>query len=109
VTSVPTSTTFTVAVTVTTYATNPGGSGTVQIGYSRAGISWGSPSSGSVSNSNTLVLNIPASTITNFGTFAQITGTGGNGFIFGGTLSSITFPSAGTVTIAIGGLTESAS
>ena len=109
VVTVTSTTTFTIAMAQGTYATNPS-AGSVYIGYNRVGITWGAAASGSVANSNTLVSNIPASTtISYFSTFAQITGTGGNGYVFGGSLSSITFPSAGTVTVAIGGLVESAS
>ena len=103
-----TSTQFTIAFA--SFTGTGSTTGTVYVGYNRVGITWGTPASGSVANTNTLVSNIPGSTtITYFGTFAQITGTGGNGYVFGGTLSSITFPSAGTVTVAIGGLVESAS
>lgn len=93
----------------------PGTSGASEVVYAsgtRAAITWGSPSGGSVANATTaLSVQIPSSTtVTNFSTWGAATGTTGGGYQIGGSLgSSITYVSAGALAVAIGGLTASAS
>jgi hypothetical protein len=83
--------------------------------YNRMPILWGAASAAQpsvVANITTaIVINMDAATVTNFGTFANQNGTGGNGFVIGGALSpaSIVFSAVGTLTVAIGGLTLQAS
>jgi hypothetical protein len=90
--------------------TTSGATGEVTGGtYARVAVTWGTASGGSISNSNALTINLPASTTASyFGVFSAITaGT----YYFGGALSPAitTGASAGTVTIAIGALTVTAS
>lgn len=78
--------------------------------YARLGITWGSSSGANpsvIANTNTMVFNIPASTITNFSTWTTLTsGT----YEIGGSLSaSQVFSTQGTFTIAAAGLTVQAS
>lgn len=77
--------------------------------YARVSVTWASASGGSAANSNSLTLNLPASTTAAyFGGWSAITS--GN-YEIGGALSPnvTTGGSAGTVTIAIGAATVAAS
>jgi hypothetical protein len=93
------------------HSATPGTTGASEISggtYARVSVTWGTPASGSVSNTNTLTVNVPASTtVAFFGLWSAATaGTYG----IGGSLSSSqTFNTAGTYTIAAGGLTLTAS
>jgi len=77
--------------------------------YARVAVTWNSPSSGSVTQSNALSINLPASTTASyFGVWsASTSGT----YYIGGALSPAisTGTSAGVVTIAAGSLSVSAS
>ena len=77
--------------------------------YARVAVTWNSPSGGSVTNSNSLSINLPASTTASyFGVWSALTtGT----YYIGGALSPsvTTGTSAGVVTIAAGALSVSAS
>lgn len=93
---------------------DPGTTGASEVAggsYTRVAITWGAPAAGSVANA-TSVLNvaIPATTTVDFfSTWGAVTGAGSGGYQIGGALSStITFVTAGTLTIAIGGLTITA-
>jgi hypothetical protein len=79
--------------------------------YARVAVAWGSPSSGSMANTGSLVSNIPTSTtITHFSLWNTATVSGTTGYAVGGALSaSQTFATAGTFTVAIGALTIAAS
>lgn len=69
--------------------------------YARVAETWSSPASGAISNTAALSLNIPASTTVGyFGHFSAVSaGTYGVGAAL---TSSVTFSSAGTLSIAIG-------
>jgi hypothetical protein len=77
--------------------------------YARVAVTWNSPSSGSVTQSNALSINLPASTTASyFGVWsASTSGT----YYIGGALSPAitTGASAGVITIAAGSLSVSAS
>ena len=77
--------------------------------YARVAVTWNSPSSGTVTQSNALSINLPASTTASyFGVWsASTSGT----YYIGGALSPAitTGASAGVVTIAAGSLSVSAS
>ena len=94
---------------------DPGTTGANEVvggSYARQTITWGAPSGGSVANATSaLNVPIPASTTVNFfSTWGAVSGTGSGGYQIGGALSStIDFVTAGTLTIAIGGLTITAS
>jgi len=71
-------------------------------------VTWGAASGGSMANTNALTINVPAgTTVAYFGLWsANTSGT----YAVGGALSSSqTFNTAGTLTIAAGGLTLGAS
>jgi hypothetical protein len=93
---------------------DPGTTGANEVtggAYARQGVSWGSPSSGSVANiTSPINVSIPSSTtVSYFSTWNQTT-VAGSVYQIGGALSStINFITAGTLTIAIGGLTITAS
>ena len=98
------------------HSTDPGTTGAAEISggapvYARVSITWGTPAAGSVANTNTLTLNVAASTtVAYFGTYGAASGTGTGGYQIGGALNaSVTFPSQGTLTVASGGLTVTAS
>ncbi len=94
---------------------DPGTTGASEVvggSYARQAITWGAPASGSVANASSAInVPIPASTTVNFfSTWGAVSGTGSGGYQIGGALSStITFVTAGTLTIAVGGLTITAS
>ena len=98
-------------------STDPGTTGAAEISggsppYARVAITWGTIASGSVANSTSaLTLNVPASTtVAFFSTWGAASGSGSGGYQIGGALStSITFNSQGTLTVAVGGLTLTAS
>lgn len=96
-------------------STDPGTTGANEISggsYARVSITWGTIASGTVANATSaLTVNVPASTtVAFFSTWGAASGTGSGGAQIGGALSSsVTFGTAGTLTIAIGGLTLTAS
>jgi hypothetical protein len=79
--------------------------------YARVASAWGTPSSGSMSNTAILTCNVPASTTVAYASewnTATISGT--TGYAAGLTLSaSQTFSTQGTFSVAIGGSTFAAS
>jgi len=77
--------------------------------YARVAATWNTPSSGSVTNSNALSINLPASTTASY--FGVWSASSAGTYYIGGALSpSITTgTSAGVVTIAAGSLSVSAS
>ena len=77
--------------------------------YSRVAVTWNSPSSGTVTQSNALSINLPASTtVSYFGVWSA--STSGTYYIGGALSPSITTgSSAGVITIAAGSLSVSAS
>jgi hypothetical protein len=80
--------------------------------YARVAITWGTASAGSIANiTSALTVNIPSGdTVDYFSTWGASSGTGSGGYQIGGALSaSIDFTTAGTLTIAVGGLTLTAS
>lgn len=94
---------------------DPGTTGANEVvggSYARQAITWGAPSGGSVANA-TSALNVPipaGTTVNFFSTWGAVSGTGSGGYQIGGALSStIDFVTAGTLTIAVGGLTITAS
>lgn len=97
---------------VSLHTADPGTTGASEVTggtYARVAVTWGAPSAGAVANSNALTINLPASTTAAyFGIWSASTvGT----YYIGGALSPTvtTGASAGTVTIAIGGLSVAAS
>lgn len=97
---------------VSLHTADPGTTGASEVvggAYARVAVSWGAASGGSVSNSGALSINIPASTtVTHFGIWSA--STAGTYYIGGALSSSITTgTTAGTASIAVGGLTVSAS
>ena len=104
--TVASATTFTISSTLTgTQAGTP----VATVGYGRAAVTWGSASAGTIANATTsLVTNIPSGTTVQY--FSCWTAESAGTYGFGGSLSStITFSTQGTLTVAVGGLTESAS
>ena len=89
--------------------TTTGGSEVTGGTYARVAVTWNSPSSGSVTNSGALSINLPASTTASyFGVWSA--STSGTYYIGGALSPSITTgASAGVVTIAAGSLSVSAS
>ena len=77
--------------------------------YARVAVTWNSPSSGTVTQSNALSINLPASTtVSYFGVWSA--STSGTYYIGGALSPSITTgTSAGVITIAAGSLSVSAS
>ena len=97
---------------VSLHSADPGTTGASEISggsYARVAVTWGSASGGSVANSNALSINIPASTtVSYFGIWSA--SSAGTYYIGGALASSITTGvTAGTASIAIGGITVSAS
>ena len=75
--------------------------------YSRESIAWGSPSNGTSTNSSAIVFDVPAATtITHVGYWSAVSG----GTFYGSRAldTQQTYATAGTYTIAIGNLFESA-
>ena len=95
------------------HTATPGTTGASEVSgggsYARVAVAWSTASAGSIANSGALTINLPASTTaTHFGLWsASSAGT----YYIGGALSPnvTTGSSAGTVTIAIGALTITAS
>lgn len=94
------------------HTATPGTTGASEVSggaYARVAVAWSTASAGSIANSGALTINLPASTTaTHFGLWsASSAGT----YYIGGALSPnvTTGGSAGTVTIAIGALTITAS
>lgn len=77
--------------------------------YARVSATWNSPSGGSVTNSNSLSINLPASTTASY--FGIWSASSSGTYYVGGALSPsvTTGTSAGVVTIAAGSLSVSAS
>lgn len=97
---------------VSLHTADPGTTGASEVTggtYARVSVTWSVPSGGTVTNTNSLSLNLPASTTASyFGIWSALTS--GNYYI-GGTLTPTvsTGASAGTVTIAAAALSVSAS
>lgn len=89
--------------------TTTGGSEVTGGTYARVAVTWNAASGGSVTNSNALTINLPASTTAAyFGIWSA--STAGTYYIGGALSPSVTTgASAGTVTIAIAAITVSAS
>jgi hypothetical protein len=89
--------------------TTTGGSEVTGGTYARVAVTWNTPSSGSVTNSSSLSINLPASTTASY--FGVWSASSAGTYYIGGALSpSITTgASAGVVTIAAGSLSVSAS
>jgi hypothetical protein len=89
--------------------TTAGGSEVTGGTYARVAVTWNSASGGSVTNSNALSINLPASTTAAyFGIWSA--STAGTYYIGGALSPSVTTgASAGVVTIAIGAISVSAS
>lgn len=97
---------------VSLHTADPGTTGASEVTggtYARVAVTWNAASSGTVTNSNTLTINLPASTTASyFGIWsASTTGT----YYVGGALSPsvATSGSAGVVTLNAGNLSVSAS
>jgi hypothetical protein len=93
---------------VALFSTDPtttGSSGEISGGtYARVAVAWGAASGGVVANTNAITINVPASTTVAY--FGLLTAVTGGTYEVGGALSSSqTFNTAGTYTIAAGGLT----
>lgn len=89
-------------------STDPGTTGAAEISggsYARVAITWGTASAGSIANATSaLTVNVPASTsVAWFSTWSLVTA---GVYQIGGALNtSVTFTTAGTFTVAVGGLT----
>lgn len=96
---------------VSLHTADPSTGGTSEVtggspAYARKAVSWGSPSSGSVSSSANVAFDVPGSTtITHIGYWSASTG----GTFYGSRAldASQTFATQGTYTVASGNLTES--
>lgn len=93
------------------HTATPGTTGASEVSggtYARQATAWGTASGGSIANTGALSFPIPASTsVSFFGTWSLVTA---GVYQIGGSLgSTITFTTAGTLTIAVGALTLSAS
>jgi len=89
--------------------TTTGGSEVTGGTYARVAVTWNTPSSGSVTNSNALSINLPASTTASY--FGVWSASSSGTYYIGGALSpSITTgATAGVVSISAGSLSVSAS
>jgi hypothetical protein len=89
--------------------TTSGGSEVTGGTYARVAVTWNSPSSGSVTNSGALSINLPASTTASY--FGVWSASSAGTYYIGGALSPAitTGSSAGVVTISAGSLSVSAS
>lgn len=97
---------------VSLHTADPGTSGASEVTggtYARVAVAWGAASGGAVANSGALTINLPASTTAAyFGLWSA--STAGTYYVGGALSPSVTTgASAGTVTIAAGGLTVTAS
>lgn len=97
---------------VSLHTADPGTTGATEVSggtYVRVAVSWGAASGGAVANSGALTINLPASTTAGF--FGIWSASTAGTYYIGGALSPsvTTGASAGTVTIAVGGLTVTAS
>jgi hypothetical protein len=80
--------------------------------YARTAITWGAASGANpsvIANTNSMTVNVPASTITNFSTWTIATLASGTYEIGGALSASQVFSTQGTFTIAAAGLTVQAS
>jgi hypothetical protein len=80
--------------------------------YARVAITWGTPSAGTMLNATSaLTVNVPASTtVVYWSSWNTATISGTTGYVMGGALSaSQLFSTQGTFTVAIGGLSLTAS
>jgi hypothetical protein len=94
------------------HSADPGTTGASEITggtYARVAVTWGTPASSVVANTNALSINIPATTTAAyFGIWSALTV--GTYYIGGALASSVTTGStAGVITIAIGAITVTAS
>lgn len=96
---------------VSLHTATPGTTGASEVtggSYVRVAVTWAAASGGSIANSNPITINQPASTTTtHFGLWSA--STLGSYYIGGALSPNITTTTAGTVTIAIGALTVTAS
>jgi hypothetical protein len=97
---------------VSLHTADPGTTGASEVSggsYARVAVTWGTPSSGVVANTNQLTINVPASTtVTYFGVWST-GGTSGGQYYVGGLLTpAITATSLTTVTLNIGNITITA-
>lgn len=89
---------------------DPGTTGASEVAggsYARQSITWGTSGPSSIANATSAInVPIPATTTVNFfSTWGAVSGTGSGGYQIGGPLSStITFVTAGTLTVAVGAL-----
>lgn len=99
------------AAFISLHSADPGTTGASEISggsYARVAVTWGTASAGSMSNTNSITINVPASTtVAYFGLWSA--STAGTYAVGGALSSSQTFNTTGTFTIAIGGLTLGAS
>lgn len=95
---------------ISLHTADPGTTGASEVSggsYARQTVSWGSPSSGTVANTNIITFSVPTGTIAYFGLWSLVTA---GVYQVGGQLSaSVTFASTGNYTIPVGGLTMTAS
>lgn len=97
---------------VSLHTADPGTTGASEVSggtYARVAVTWGAPSGGSVANTGALSINLPASTTASY--FGVWSASSAGTYYIGGALSPAvtTGASAGTVTIAVGALTVTAS
>jgi len=97
---------------VSLHTATPGTTGTSEVAggtYARVAVTWNAASAGSISNSNALSLNLPATTTAAFfGVWSALTG--GTYYIGGALTPTVTTGgTAGVVTIAASALTVTAS
>ena len=97
---------------VSLHTADPGTTGASEVtggSYVRVAVTWNSPSSGSVTNSGALSINLPASTTASY--FGVWSASSAGTYYIGGALSPsvTTGTSAGVITIASAALTVTAS
>lgn len=97
---------------VSLHTADPGTTGASEVTggtYARVSVTWNAPSGGSVTNSNALTINLPASTTASF--FGVWSASTSGTYYIGGALSPsvTTGGTAGTVSIAAAGITVTAS
>lgn len=96
---------------ISLHSADPGTTGASEISggsYARIAVTWGTAAAGSMANTNTITINVPTTTtVAYFGLWTALTG--GTYEVGGALSSSQTFNTAGTYTIAVGGLTMASS
>jgi hypothetical protein len=95
------------AAFISLHSADPGTSGASEISggsYARIAVTWGTAAAGSMANTNTITINVPSgTTVAYFGLWTLVSS---GVYQVGGALSSSqTFNTAGTFSIAAGGLT----